>query len=478
MLFCNNSILVFLLFVFDVLFLQMIEASKGNCSNLANVPQMSLGGRYAMSSASVGSNSYWFGGYSDTNALTSKIEVFNVATLTWSQPTPNLSAPKAYTMAGVLGTKIYIAGGRTSSLSQTAVVEVLDTTTYQFRTPQLYLSEARFSGAIVSLDGKLYIGGGASTDSYNPRSDNVDMINSNGVITFNPFTLGVKRSSLAGAACGTKVVFAGGLRSSPIVQQRTSNFVDIYDTATNVYRNGSWLSQGRAFLAGIGYGNQCFFAGGDAYTGVSATVDVYHATLDTWRVMSLSVARHSLAVESITNQLYFMGGRIFNGASSQVDIFAIETEVWTTSTLSSARSEPISVMLQDSSNYKEYIMVAGGLTASLTSSSANQIFSCTLPLQFVWNATDICSDCSNGCGIGTKTCQVYCIDQFQRRAFSESSCDASTKPGLSYGCTSSRTCIPFIEGGGGGGVNSSFVSTPYFPYFFVLCFLCSLLFFF
>jgi hypothetical protein len=442
--------------------------TKGNCSLLTGIPNMPNGGRVGLSSASVGTLSYWIGGYLSSQTLTSLIEIFDASSLQWrvQPPPPSLSSPKAYTMTGVIGTKVYIAGGKTSAASSSSAIEILETATSppSFLTAKT-LSQARFGGAVVSFQNDLYIGGGATSDPYNPFSNTVDVIRGqSNTITSRLFTLGVKRMALAGAACGSKIVFAGGEQSHPTATLRYTDWVDIFDVSTGQFKNGSFLSMGRRFLSGVGYDNQCFFAGGQTWTSYSSNVDIYHAIHDSWRVLSLSLARTAMSTEVITNQIYFIGGNTGTSVSNQVDILDVETNVFSTQTIPFAQSDATSITGQYVSALKEWIVLAGGYSSSTTMSSTTQLYSCSLPLLYTWNATQLCSECSTGCGVGTKTCQVYCIDQFFRRADQDSFCNPATKPGITFACTSTRSCNipppPSSSPSSSPQINSSFSRFP------------------
>jgi len=116
--------------------------------------------------------------------------------------------------------------------------------------------------------------------------------------------------------------------------------VDIYDI-----RTGQWstarLSQARSSLAGAALGNMIFFAGGyDDQNAMSPSsrVDIYHVDSDRWTTANLSQARARVAGAAAGNQVLFASGDdIYVGGSTVVDIFDITTNSWNTSQISESR---------------------------------------------------------------------------------------------------------------------------------------------
>ncbi len=115
--------------------------------------------------------------------------------------------------------------------------------------------------------------------------------------------------------------------------------VDIYDVSTNTWSVVS-LSLPRSSIAVAAIGNKIFFAGGEFNWNYDNTnlVDIYDVSTNTWSTSQLSEARASISAVTVNQKIYFAGGqkedRFYANPSNRIDIYDNATNSWSTSALS------------------------------------------------------------------------------------------------------------------------------------------------
>jgi len=165
--------------------------------------------------------------------------------------------------------------------------------------------------------------------------------------------LSIARQAPAGVACGSKLLFGGGVSANFNTVYST---VDMYDITTGVWTVAN-LSVARMDIAAISYGNKVIFAGGCNYNIVCTNVvDIYDIATGTWSTANLSSARAGMAYAVSDDLAVFAGGFLSGGSvSDQVDIYNFTTNTWTTATLSEARVWASAAVVGDK------VIIAGGL---------------------------------------------------------------------------------------------------------------------
>ncbi len=135
-----------------------------------------------------------------------------------------------------------------------------------------------------------------------------------------------------------KFFFAGGESGDGAFNSLYSN-VDIYDVSTNTWSVVS-LSLPRSSIAVAAIGNKIFFAGGEFNWNYDNTnlVDIYDVSTNTWSTSQLSEARASISAVTVNQKIYFAGGqkedRFYANPSNRIDIYDNATNSWSTSALS------------------------------------------------------------------------------------------------------------------------------------------------
>ncbi len=212
------------------------------------------------------------------------------------------------------------------------------------------LSSPKESMGVASLGSKAYFAGGNSgtnalslVESYNVETGTWDSTGN----------LSIARRVIAGTACGSKLLFAGGVNfNSDTVYSR----VDIYDIGS-----GSWsvqeLSLARMGIAAVSKGSKVLFAGGCTWNLFCTNiVDIYNISTGSWDIDYLPIARGGMASAVVGNLAVFAGGFITGGGvSAHVDIYDFALDTWSTANLSEARVWASAVTVNDK------VIIAGGL---------------------------------------------------------------------------------------------------------------------
>jgi hypothetical protein len=266
--------------------------------------------------------------------------LFNLAFGQWS--ITEMQEPRIQIGGAAWENKAYIVGGLDGIFEYTDKILVFDATEQSWS--EIFLSEGRAKIACAASHGKLYCGGGILFEG----PDNYDLVDIIDLGTHEVATaaLSQRRTEIAAAAVGDKVLFAGGLEIielfpspfDPVIMNAYS-VVDIYDISTQTWTTAN-LSEARGGMAYAVAGNKAFFAGGYNGAGeVSDAVDIYDAETDTWTTETLSQARAFFGNGTANgSKVFFAGGVLVGDASSDVvDIYDLETETWSAETLSQAR---------------------------------------------------------------------------------------------------------------------------------------------
>ncbi len=232
------------------------------------------------------------------------------------------------------GNKILIAGGFRSYTGDNPAdfssrVDIYDITTGQWAITQL--SESRVIGAVAVLGNKIFFGGGYG----NTPGTTVDIydVSTN---TWSITQLSQARGGIAGGAIGNKVFFVGGTIWVPVgggyYNQQLVDRVDIYDATTNSLSTAS-LSEGRYCINDLEkitvtvVGNKIFFSGGSCNILQDCStnrIDIYDAVTNTW---------------SNENYMAQNGGSLFSGVAAGNKNYRVTGEYWAGGNIVEIRDE-------------------------------------------------------------------------------------------------------------------------------------------
>jgi len=132
-----------------------------------------------------------------------------------------------------------------------------------------------------------------------------------------------------GPSCGCEI----GWMCTPDFSFCASGLVNVIYPYDNGTFGITWSLLGsiecRSSLAAAAYGNLVFFAGGKNITGWSDMVDIYDMDADEWSTETLSVPRGHLVASTTTDgKVYFAGGVNDNGVSQVVDVYDAKARTW------------------------------------------------------------------------------------------------------------------------------------------------------
>jgi len=234
-------------------------------------------------------------------------------------PVSTLSQTREGMAIASAANKILFAGGYTGNYSSGQMysrVDIFDVTTNSWTTAEL--SQARTGIATAVLNNRIYFAGGEFFGGASSRVDIYDAVAN----TWASAELSHARSLLAGAAAGNKVLFAGGYGMAS-----SAPAVDIYDASTNAWSTDSLRNRpttgiiGDAGIAATVVGNKVYFAGnasdwyGFDFGSISATINIYDATANTWSTSALSETRGGMAAIAVGSKNYWAGGVNGRGGS-------------------------------------------------------------------------------------------------------------------------------------------------------------------
>ncbi|HET9745487.1 MAG TPA: PKD domain-containing protein [Chitinophagaceae bacterium] len=367
------------LFSKDTMQVTIITTVTNPCINnnrpLVNAQLIPVGSlsqaRTRIAVASAGNKIVFAGGYSDVSGNSSRVDIYDTGSQTWS--VAELSEARADIAAVAAGDKIFFAGGRVITAPDIfeyfSTVDFYDATTNTWSVR--YLTEARSVIAAAAVGNKVFFAGGSIDNNINWLGDpgqgtsKVDIYDLN-TQTWSTATLSEPRGEIAAVTLQNKIYFAGGGNNDPN-SSGVTNRIDIYDDDT-----GSWsissLQEPRTAMASIAVDNKIYWAGGltwPAYSGTTCSVeifdinnnstvsnlhrenwwsfnagqravlkdnkivfcirtvhlkefDIYDINTNSWSIGVFPVVCHGNSIISVNNTIYIAGGLINGIYSSQV----------------------------------------------------------------------------------------------------------------------------------------------------------------
>ncbi|MFN0071815.1 MAG: Kelch repeat-containing protein [Chloroflexota bacterium] len=261
---------------------------------------------------------YVLGGYPGERITSDAVQVYDVATDSWSLG-PALPMPMHHTMAAAAGGKLFIIGGEGGNpvggqsvfLNLTHVLNE-DAGVWE---PRADMPTRRSGGGATEIDGKIYVAGGRP-----PRGGDFAMYDPDTDVWTTLPDVPTARNHLAVNAVGGRVVVAGGRFGGGVGSEMTA-IVEIYDPATGSWSSGTPLLAPRAGMASV-TGNGCLYAvggeGNDADPrGIFEENEMFNPMTNTWqRLQPMPLPTHGLTGAAFLNGLvYIPGGAIARGVS-------------------------------------------------------------------------------------------------------------------------------------------------------------------
>jgi N-acetylneuraminic acid mutarotase len=267
---------------------------------------------------------YLIGGFDDNEGIVARVQVYDVATGTWSDGPP---LPRAVHHANAVsdGTTIYVLGALSGN-NFTAIGDsyALAPATDTQWTTLTAMPPARARGAAVAdvIDGKIYVAGGFRNvqasdlvDVYDPDTNDWTPLAS----------MPATRDHACGGAIGGELVVAGGR-----TVQTNSPRPDVwsYSPGDNAWTPRAAMPTGRGGMGCGVIGDVLYTTGGEGNpaipSGVFASVEAFTPSTNTWSQLApMPNPKHGVGGAVWDGALYLCGGADQEGfgAIADTDVF-------------------------------------------------------------------------------------------------------------------------------------------------------------
>lgn len=257
------------------------------------------------------------GGFAEVGGTVATVEIYDVATNTWTRG-PDLPVAVNHAMAATLGGVVHVAGGSLATgMASDRVFAYRGGAWAELPS----LPEARAAGGMAAAGGRLYVVAGAgpsglaaSTFVYSPESRR--WRSKDGVRT--------RREHLGVAAVRGRVYSVGG-RTGGL--ESNLDAAERFNPKTGIWRNLADLPTARGGLGAAGSRNGFVVAaGGEGPDGTFDEVEAYDVENKRWRSLPpLPTARHGLGVVVLDAVVYVLAGGTepgltYSGANEALDL--------------------------------------------------------------------------------------------------------------------------------------------------------------
>jgi hypothetical protein len=262
--------------------------------------------RAGMVVASAGNKILFAGGYS------TRVDIFDFEANTWS--TAELSSKRRGIAAVAAGNKIFFAGGQSED-EIFKVVDIYDVATNTWSLSSLLSTEG--DGLTTAAVGNKVFFTGGHFFFYPPNSVDIFDLTTN---TWSAANLSAPRSYTTAVSANNKVYFTGGSTG------QVSNVIDIYDNNTGGWST-SYLQVPRVLHAAIAVNDILYFAGGYSTNGPTCSVETLNTNTGARTLMNLSMPIEVLHAVVKDNKILFLrSGDLAD--SDKFDVYDIASNTW------------------------------------------------------------------------------------------------------------------------------------------------------
>jgi N-acetylneuraminic acid mutarotase len=301
-------------------------------------------GRMWAAAAALGGKIYTFGGANLNDEVRGTIDVYDIATDTWTAGIAHLPEPVCGLSAATVGTTIYVFGGATSTnpyrpQDYVATCYAFDPATLSI-TPIAPMPLARFKTSAIPIEGGVLVLGGISATAtsnaqiYRPKTD-----------TWERLEPVFWERRFWGGAASDEVMFLVGGRDE---HATTTGAVDVWIPEENAWLAGDPMSVPREDAFTVAIGGRLYVAGGrnhegtplaDAECGTPNLGAVTYASLPEaeplvtieWSVGApIPTPRYFGATAVVGGLIYVIGGlEAVDPTGRVVEIYDPATNTWT-----------------------------------------------------------------------------------------------------------------------------------------------------
>ena len=343
------------------------------CSNrpVINVNLIPIGtlseARIALNSGAARGKILFAGGFVPSSHYSSRVDIYNIATNTWS--TAELTIPERQGMAvASVGSKVLFAGGGDNDNGiTTSRVDIYDAANNSWSIAEL--SKKREFMAATTLGNKVFFSGGGDWEPNLLGSTRIDIYD-NSTNTWSTASMGTGRMDHSATTIGNKIYFAGGT-SGYYTSLNVLNSIEIYDGATNTWSTTAFQGDPRMLHASIAAGNKIFWASGLKYTSLgggttySDNIEIRDVTTGISTYACISPRTLFSAVQANDKLIFFTGNNNPTAANDRMDIYNLTTGTWSIGVL------PVSINSSTIISVNNSVYVAGGY---VNGSVSNQVW--------------------------------------------------------------------------------------------------------
>jgi N-acetylneuraminic acid mutarotase len=246
---------------------------------------------------------YAMGGYPSSRETVRTVQVYDIATDSWSYG-PMLPAPNNHGMAAAVNGKIYLIGGQLTADQEGYVNTVYELDpavgTWETKTPMPTL---RSGGVAVAVGGKIYVAGGrvprgADFAVFDPVANTWETL----------ANLPTQRNHLAGVAINGRIHIVGGRLGNGLSPLKTDAH-EVFDPATQIWTTAAPMLSARSGINGV-LANGCFHVwGGEAPTGMTPQHEAYDPTTDQWiRLQNMPIPTHGVVGSAFVDGVIWVTG--------------------------------------------------------------------------------------------------------------------------------------------------------------------------
>ena len=247
---------------------------------------------------------YLLGGYPASRVTARTVQVYDIASNSWTLGPPLPEPNNHGTAVGVNG-KIYLIGGQTSDVSDQGYVN----TVYELDpaggdwVAKAPMPTARGAAVAVVLGGKIYVAGGRPPRGndfavYDPATNSWEVLPN----------LPTQRNHFTGAAIDGRVHFVGGRQGHGLSPLMTTVH-EVYDPQTQTWTTAAPMLRARSGMNGV-MARGCFHVwGGEGPSGMFADHDYYDPRSDRWtRLADMPIPVHGVYGSAFVGELIWVAG--------------------------------------------------------------------------------------------------------------------------------------------------------------------------
>jgi uncharacterized protein (TIGR03437 family) len=286
-------------------------SNRGGWTTLAPMPSL----RQEISTAVLDGKIYVIGGFINSGASTSTVEVYDPQTNTWS-PAPPIPIVTNHNAAAVAAGKLYSFGGNMNP-SNRAFVYNPQMNRWDDVAPSMFQHDQ--TPAVGVFNDKIYVAGGAGPNMNQTELEAYDP-STNTWTLLAPMSIG--RNHTAGAFINGKFYVVGG-RDGP----NSANALEVYDPSTNRWTRLADMPTGRSGIGAAAVNGELYVFGGEIPQ-LHSEVEVYNPLNNTWQSLPpMPTPRHGIFASVIGNAVYIPAGGIVQGlgTTNVNEVFTVNT---------------------------------------------------------------------------------------------------------------------------------------------------------